>query len=107
MPPLAYALVTTFMACSVVLGWVATRLVARLAGGPRGRRWTTVPVIAGFGAFYLIGHRLGVHVGPEVPLYGFQVNLLGDVSIGFASALVAAILQAIVVRSRRRRASAA
>jgi hypothetical protein len=99
---MAYALVTTFMACSIVLGWAAVRLVARLAGGPRGRRWYALPVLAGFGSFYLIGHRLGVHVGPEVPLYGFQVNLLGDLSIGFASALVAALLQALVDRSRRR-----
>jgi hypothetical protein len=102
MPPQAYALVTTFMACSVVLGWLAVRLVARLAGGPRGWRSYAFPVLAGFGAFYLIGHRLGVHVGPEVPLYGFQVNLLGDLSIGFASALIVALLQAIVARSRRR-----
>ena len=102
MPPQAYALVATFMACSVVLGWLAVRLVARLAGGPRGWRWYVVPVVAGFGAFYLIGHRLGVHVGPDVPLYGFEVNLAGDLSIGFASALVGALLQVIVLRSRRR-----
>jgi hypothetical protein len=101
MPPQAYALVATFLACSVVLGWLAVRLVARVGGGPLGRRWYPLPVLAGFLAFYLIGHRLGVHVGPEVPLYGFQVNLLGDLSIGFASALVAALLQAIVARSRR------
>ena len=106
MPPLAYALVTTFMACSIVLGWVAVRLVARFGGGPRGRRWYVIPVLAGFLAFYLIGHRLGIRVGPEVPLYGFQVNLLGDLSIGFTSALVAALLQAIAARSRRGSTSA-
>jgi hypothetical protein len=106
MPPLAWALVTTFVACSVVLGWLAVRLVARLAAGPRGARWYVVPVLAGFGAFYLIGHRLGIHLGPEVPLYGFQVNLLGDLSIGLASALAGALLQAIVVRSRRRSVAA-
>jgi hypothetical protein len=100
MPPQAYALVTTFMACSVVLGWLAVRVVARLAGGPRGWWWHALPVLGGFGAFYLIGHRLGVHIGPAIPLYGFEVTLVGDLSIGFASALVAALLQA-TVRSRR------
>ncbi len=106
MPPQAYALVTTFMACSVVLGWLAVRLVARFADGPRAVRWYLLPVVAGFGAFYLIGHRLGVHLGPEVPLYGFQVNLLGDLAIGFASALVGALLQALAVRSRGRSTAA-
>jgi hypothetical protein len=106
MPPQAYALVTTFMACSVVLGWLAVRLVALVAGGPRGRRWYLLPVLAGFGAFYLIGHRLGVHLGPELPLYGFQVNLAGDLAIGFASALIGAMLQALVVRARRRSTAA-
>jgi hypothetical protein len=106
MPPQAWALVTTFMACSVVLGWLAVRLVARVADGPRGIRWYVLPVLAGFGAFYLIGHRLGVHVGPEVPLYGFQVNLPGDLAIGFASALIGALMQALVVRARGRSAAA-
>ncbi len=105
MPPQAFALVTTFMACSVVLGWLAVRLVARVAGGPRGLRRYLLPSVAGFGAFYLIGHRLGVHLGPEVPLYGFEVNLLGDLTIGFASALIGALLQALVVRSRGRSAA--
>ena len=106
MPPQAYALVATFIACSVVLGWIAVRLAARLAGGPRGPRWYVLPVTAGFLAFYLIGHRLGVHVGPEVMLYGFQVTLVGDLAIGFAAALVAALAQALAVRSGRNAAAA-
>ena len=101
MPPQAYALVTLFAACSVLLGFAAQRLVAARAGGPRGWRWTILPVIAAFGAFYLIGHRLGLSIGPEIGLFGFQVALLGDVAIGFAAALVAALVQALVVRSRR------
>jgi hypothetical protein len=102
MPPQAYALVATFLACSVALGWLAVRLVARIANGPRGRRWYAIPVLAGFLAFYLIGHRLGIRVGPEVPMYGFQVNLLGDLAIGFAAALAGALLQVPASRSRRR-----
>lgn len=100
MPPQAYALVATFMACSVVLGFVAVRLLAR-AGGPRRRLAYVLPVMAGFGAFYLVGHKLGISVGPEIGLYGFQVALLGDLAIGFVSAFAAAGLQALVVRTRR------
>jgi hypothetical protein len=103
MPPAAYALVTLFLACSVVAGVIAVRLVARFAGGPVRRPAYVVPAVAGFLAFYLIGHRLGLVVGPEVSLFGFQVALLGDLAIGFAAALVAALAQALLVRGRTRR----
>jgi hypothetical protein len=102
MPPQAYALVTLFLGCSAVLGIVAQRLVAARAGGPRGWRWAILPVIGAFAAFYLIGHRLGLSIGPEIGLFGFQVALLGDLAIGFAAALVVAALQALVVRARGR-----
>jgi hypothetical protein len=107
MPPQAYALVTLFAACSILLGVVAQRLVAVRSAGPRGWRWAILPVAAAFGAFYLIGHRLGLSVGPEIGLFGFQVALLGDLAIGFAAAVVVALVQAIVVRSRRDDGSAA
>lgn len=84
MPAQAYALVFTFMACSIGLGFVATRLLAR-AGGPTRRLAYVLPGLAGFGAFYLIGHKLGISVGPEIMLYGFQVALLGDLAIGLAT----------------------
>ena len=103
MPPQAYALVTLFALCSVALGVAAVRIVARV-GGPRGYAAYVVPVAAGFGAFYLIGHRLGLSVGPEFPLFGFQVALLGDLAIGFAAALAAALVQAAAVRVSRRTA---
>jgi hypothetical protein len=103
MPPAAFALVALFIACSVVLGVVAVRLLAR-AGGPRGWLAYPLPIIAAFGAFYLIGHRLGLVVGPEMPLFGFQVALLGDVLLGFAAALAVAALQALVARAVPRRA---
>ena len=103
MPPQAYALVALFMLCSVALGVAAVRLVAR-AGGPRTRAAYLLPIAAGFGAFYLIGHRLGLSVGPEVSLFGFQVALLGDLAIGFAAALAAALVQAAAVRVTRRTA---
>ncbi len=99
MPPQAYALVTLFALCSVALGWVAVRLVARW-GGPATRAAYLLPIAGGFLAFYLIGHRLGISVGPEVPLFGFQVALFGDLAIGFAAALAAALMQAGWLRIR-------
>jgi hypothetical protein len=108
MPPQAYALVTLFLACSVIVGIVAVRLAARV-GGPRGRLAYVLPVLGGFAAFYLIGHRLGIVVGPEIGLFGFQVALLGDVVIGFTAALAVALVQALVSRllAGRRAAGAA
>jgi hypothetical protein len=99
MPPQAYALVALFLACSILLGIAAVRLLAR-AGGPRGLAAYPLPILGGFGAFYLIGHRLGLSVGPEVTLFGFQVALLGDLLIGFGAALAVAALQAAIVRAR-------
>ena len=99
MPPQAYALVSLFTACSIVLGVIAVRLVAR-AGGPREVRAHVLPVIGAFGAFYLIGHRLGLSIGPEVSLFGFQVALFGDLAIGFAAALLVAGVQWAILRSR-------
>jgi hypothetical protein len=103
MPPQAYALVTLFVLSSVALGWVAVRLVSRAMDGPRSRIAYVLPMAAAFLAFYLIGHRLGFSVGPEVGLFGFRVALLGDLAIGFAAALAVAVVQALVVRSRASR----
>jgi len=104
MPPQAYALVTLFIGCSVVLGIVAVRILAR-SGGPRGLAAYPLPILAAFGAFYLIGHRLGISVGPEITLFGFQVALFGDLLIGFTAALAVAAAQTAVIRMRVRRAA--
>src|SRR5262245_45436348 len=103
MPPAAFALVGLFAACSIALGVVAVRLVGRF-GGSVSLPAYPLPIVGAFGAFYLIGHRLGLAVGPEVSLLGFQVSLLGDLAFGFAAALLVAALQAVVVgRLGRRR----
>jgi len=99
MPPQAYALVSLFALCSIAVGWLAVRIVAR-AGGPGARPAHVLPIAAAFLAFYLIGHRLGISVGPEIGLLGFQVALFGDLAIGFAAALVTALLQAAFLRVR-------
>ena len=100
MPMTAWALVATFSLCSIGLGALAVWLVAR-GGGPRGLAAIVLPIIGAFGAFYVIGHKLGLSVGPEVSLFGYQVALLGDLAIGFAAALVVALAQAAIVRARR------
>ena len=105
MPTQAWALVALFTLCSIALGVVAVRIAAR-AGGAVGLAASILPVVAAFGAFYLIGHRLGLAVGPEISLFGFQVALFGDLAIGFAAALVVALAQAAVVRARRGRTAA-
>lgn len=104
MPPQAYALVALFVLSSVVLGVIAVRIAARL-GGPRGPLAYVLPVLAAFGAFYLIGHRLGLVIGPQVELFGLQVALPGDLAIGFLAALALALVQAAVVQARRARAT--
>jgi len=86
---------------------VATRLVARFAGGPRSLLAHVIPVLAAFGAMGLLGHSLGAHIGPKVPLYGFDVALFGDIAIGLTAALLGALGQAAVIRARRRRSPAA
>jgi hypothetical protein len=106
MPPQAYALFFLFLAFSVLLAMLATWLVGRV-GGPRAKRAFVVPFLAAFGAFYLIGHRMGLAVGPEIALLGFQVALFGDLAIGFAAALLAAGVQALIVRARSQRSPAA
>lgn len=106
MPPQAYALVSLFLLCSGLVGIVAVRLAASV-GGPRGWRAHGLPVAAGFLAFYLVGHRFGISVGPEISLFGFQVALLGDVLIGLAAALLVAVAQAVAVRSARGQANRA
>ena len=100
MPPQAYALVTLFALSSVALGWLAVRLVDRFVGRPRSRLRYGLPVLAAFGAFYLVGHRLGLRLGPEVPLFGFQVSLFGDLALGLAAAILVAGAQAVVARAR-------
>lgn len=91
----------TFAALDVVLGILATRLVARFAGGPRAILAHLLPILAAFAAMGILGHSLGAHIGPKVPLYGFEVSLVGDLLIGFTAAMIAAQAQAAVVRARR------
>ncbi len=103
MPPQAFALVGLFTVLSVLLGlaawWIAQRPPL---DGPTRLAGAILPSVAAFGAFYLIGHRAGISLGPEIGLFGFQVALVGDVLLAAIAATVAALGQA----AGRRRARA-
>lgn len=102
MPASAYALLAVFTAISIAVGWAAAWLT-----GPR-RPWSAVlPSLAAFGALYLVGHRWVLRIGPEVGLFGWQVNLLFEVAAALAAALAAAAMQRLGLRllqSEQRRA---
>jgi len=98
MPPQAFAILFLFLVFSVVLAVIAVRLVARL-GGPRSWAAYLLPFGAAFGVFYLIGHELGLVLGPEIELFGFQVALFGDLALGFAAAFAMAGVQMLVARA--------
>jgi len=89
MPAAAYALIGLFTLISTVSGVLASRLV-----GPS-RWWTPLlPILASFGALYLVGHRLGWSAGPEIPMFGFRVSLPFDVAVALVVALATAAAQA-------------
>lgn len=101
MPPAAYALVALFALISLAVGVLAARALAP-RGGPRGPRAVILPAAAAFLVLYLVGHRFGLVLGPEIGLFGFRVALLGDVAIGLAAGFAAALLQAGLVRAAGR-----
>ncbi|HSJ00719.1 MAG TPA: hypothetical protein VLA59_10090 [Patescibacteria group bacterium] len=89
----AYALIGLFAAISTASGLLAARLL-----GPW-RWWTPLlPILASFGALYLVGHRLGWSAGPEVPMFGFRVALPFDVAVALGIALAAAAAQSGAIR---------
>jgi hypothetical protein len=63
------------------------------AVGPR-RRWAPVfPTASALVIMWLTGHRLGLRLGPTVPLLGFQVALLGDLVTALVAAMAGAVVQ--------------
>ncbi len=102
-----YALFFTLTARTERIGIAATQVVARLGGGPRNVLAHVFPVLAGFATMGALGHALGAHVGPTVPLYGFEISLPWDMAIGFGGGLVGAAVQLAVLRALRRRSPTA
>ena len=93
MTPAVYALIGSFVVLSIVSGVIAARVV-----GPRRPGAVVLPALAAFGALYLVGHRLFIGIGPEIPLFGFQVAIVSDVAFALAAAFAAALAQKAGVR---------
>ena len=92
MPINAYALFLTFAVMAVVIGCVTAWVV-----GPRRRAAVVVPVLGAFVAMYVIGHRGGIHAGPSVDLFGYQVTLFFDIGVAVLGAAAGAIAQCLVL----------
>lgn len=94
-----YALIATFVGLSIATGVLAASTI-----GPRRLATVVLPSLAAFSALYLVGHRLGMDVGPTVILFGFEVALPFDIVVAVATAFACAWLQrAILVRIGHRR----
>ena len=97
----------TLSAMNVVVSVIATQVVARVAGGPRQLLAHVVPILASLAGSGTLGHQLGVHLGPKINLYGFEISIVWDVAVAVLGALVGAVAQAAVWRTMRRRSQAA
>lgn len=97
MPLNAYGVLVTFMAAGALIGSAIGWLV-----GPR--RWAAVilPVAAAIASLGTFGHRLRIGFGPTVDLFGFEVHLFSDLGLAAAFALLVALVQRAVLRSRPR-----
>jgi hypothetical protein len=97
----------TLSAMNVVVSVLVTQLVARLVGGPRHLLAHIVPILASLAGSGTLGHQLGVHLGPKINLYGFEISIVWDVLVAFLGATVGALAQAAVWCKMRRRSEAA
>jgi hypothetical protein len=97
MPASAFALVGLFTVVSLIAGIGAWWFVP-----PRRSVGWIAPSVAAFVALYLIGHRLGLSVGPTVALFGFQVSLVFDVAVAVVAAVAMALIQRPLIARRSR-----
>ena len=95
MPPEAIALLVFFIGLAIVVGAVVAYAV-----GPRRPAVAILPILAAFGALYVVGHRLGLSVGPQANLFGFEVSIVWDVVVAIVAAVVVAVLQSAVLQRR-------
>ena len=93
MPPEAIALLAFFIGVAVVIGAIAAYAV-----GPRRPITVVLPVLGAFGSLYVVGHRLGLSVGPQLSLFGFEVSIVWDVAAAAVAAVMVALVQRAIVR---------
>ncbi len=98
MPASAYPVLILFTIVSVLVGIGAAWLV-----GPRRPAAIVIPTLAAFLALYWVGHKSGLELGPTVELFGFRMAIVQDVVAAAAAALVAALVQRLVLDRRRAR----
>ncbi len=103
----ALQLFFTLSAMNVVVAAAATQFAARVLGGPRHLLAHLFPIVTSLGGSGVLGHQLGVHVGPKMTLYGFEISPVGDVGIAIVFALLGAVVQAAAWRMLRRGSRAA
>ena len=92
----------TLSAMNIIVAVLVTQVVARVAGGPRQLLAHVIPILSSLGGSGLLGHQLGVHLGPKMVLYGFEISPVGDIAVAFVGALVGALVQAAVWRLMRK-----
>jgi hypothetical protein len=95
MPASAYALLGVFILLSIGVGVGAAWIV-----GPHRRAAVVLPILAAFGALYLVGHRSGLQLGPTVDLFGYSVAIVQDVLVAVAAAAATAIVQRVAADRR-------
>lgn len=98
MPAAAFQLFLFFTVAAIVVGVVVAWVI-----GPRRPLAFVIPVLASFGALYLVGHRSGLAVGPTMELFGFQVTLLFDLAVAVLGAAIAAKAQCMLLTRRATR----
>lgn len=98
MPAAAFQLFLFFTAAAILIGVVVAWVV-----GPRRPLAVVLPVLASFGALYLVGHKSGLAVGPTMELFGFQVTLLFDLAVAVVGAAIAARAQCLLLTRRAAR----
>ncbi len=103
----ALQLFFTLSAMNVVVAALSTQLIARVLGGPRHLLAHVVPILASLGGSGLLGHQLGVHLGPKMSLYGYEISPVGDVAVAVVFGLLGAAAQAAAWRALRRGSRAA
>jgi hypothetical protein len=103
----ALQLFFTLSAMNVVVAAAATQFVARVLGGPRHLLAHLFPILTSLGGSGLLGHQLGVHLGPKMTLYGFEISPVGDVGVAIVFALLGAVVQAAAWRVLRKSSPAA
>ena len=98
MPAAAFGILLFFTVAAIVVGAAVTWLI-----GPRRPIAMVLPILAAFGALYVVGHRSGLAVGPTVELFGFQVNLLFGLAAAALLAGIAAKAQCMLLTRRAAR----